>query len=53
MFIMIYLEIILVSYIITFKSDFTEEYLSKAQPFVIVVSILVLMLGTLSSLSRR
>lgn len=52
MFILLYLVVISVSYISAFKSDFTDEHLNKATPFVAIVSLLLVMMGLVGSLGR-
>lgn len=52
MFLMIYFGIIVISYVVTFKEDFSDEHLEKAGPFIFITSILIIIIGVLGSLSR-
>lgn len=50
MFILIYLGVIIVSYIVTFKTDFSDEHINKAGPFILIISIALVVLGILGSI---
>ena len=52
MFLFMYIGIGIISYIVTFKSDFTDEHIEKAGPFVFTVSLLLITIGIIGSLSR-
>ena len=44
---LIWLAIIVIVYVVTFKQDFTKETIEKVSPFLIIVAIIVLLLGLL------
>ena len=50
MFLMLFMGVLITTYVITFKDDFKEEHLEKAGPFIFVTSGILVLLGILSSL---
>lgn len=52
MSLLMWLVILSIVYVMTFKDDFTKENIDKALPFLIVVSLIVLVFGILTSIVR-
>lgn len=53
MFIVMFLGVLIISYVVTFKNDFSEEHLEKAGPFIFIASGLMIVLGVVTSLVGR
>lgn len=47
---LLYVGLMIISYVVTFKSDFTEEHLEKASPFIFITSGILIVLGVVGSL---
>lgn len=48
-----YIGVVITIYVSSFKSEFEQENLEKATPFLMLVSIVLIILGILSSVARR
>ena len=53
MFLMIYLGVLVTTYVVTFEGDFKKEQLEEAGPFIFIVSSLMVLLGIIGSLLGR
>ena len=53
MFILLYLGIIVIAYVMTFKNDFNPEHLEKAGPFIFILSGLLIAVGLIGSIRGR
>lgn len=53
MFFLLYIGILIISYIITFKNEFTEEYIEKAGAVIFIISGIFIVLGIIGSLGGR
>lgn len=51
MSLIVWLVISVIVYITAFKDDFTKEHIDKAMPFIITVSFILLLFGTLLSIA--
>lgn len=45
-----FIGISIVIYIVSFKDDFTEQYIEKSAPFIFIVSIILILVGIIGSL---
>ena len=52
MFILIYISLVVICYVVTFKDDFSDENISKAGPFIAIVSVVLVLIGIIGSLGR-
>lgn len=50
MFFIMYIAILNIAYVITFKDEFKEEEIDKASPFIFIISALVIVLGIMGSI---
>lgn len=53
MFVCIYVAVMIVVYISTFKNDFKPEHLEKSGPFISIITGIFILLGVLGSLLNR
>lgn len=53
MFFLIYLGVLAIAYVVTFKDDFDKEHIEKASPFIFIVSALFILIGLLGSISSK
>ena len=53
MLLLLYIGVIIISYVVTFKNDFNPEHLEKAGPFIFVPAAILILLGLVGSILGR
>ena len=53
MFLLIFMVVVIVVYVNTFKEEFTAEHIEKITPLLVLVTSLIIILGILGSVLGR
>ncbi len=53
MYIIMFIEVVAIAYISTFKDDFNQEHLDKAGPFIFLTLALFVIIGVVGSILVR